>query len=83
MAKIFEWQDAIKTKPRKGESNEVLLWIHDATVDVSYCFSELCYWDGEDWIIGTDPMDARVVSDYIVVKWCYVPKARMGLYTKL
>jgi hypothetical protein len=82
MAKIFEWKDAIRTKPRKGNEHLVLLWLHDLETNVSFMFDEACYWDGDRWM-RFDPIDARsqpLTNKMIVVQWCYVPKSRMGLY---
>jgi hypothetical protein len=89
MPKIFEWQDAIRVKPRKsqrwagGQKYEVLLWVHDPALNISYMWHQLCYWDGENWIkrtiIDEKPL---LLRDVIVVNWCYVPRSRAGLVKK-
>jgi hypothetical protein len=89
MSKVFEWQDAIRTKPRKsqrwagGQKYEVLLWVHSPALNVSYMLTQVCYWDGENWIgrtiIAEKPL---LLRDVIVVNWCYVPRSRVGWVKK-
>lgn len=70
----MKWIDA-KEKPRQtGEDFEYLVWVHDDSVGVEYCWPNLCHyergrWTYEDGSFGSKPTK----KDIYVVKYCKVP----------
>lgn len=76
--KIFVWENAILKLPKIGEDYNILLWVHDEEMCISYVWPSIFYWNGDNWV--SHDSEEIFTPDLLIVNWCYVPKSRNGLF---